>query len=63
MSVVPQHTDAARLDRALDRLLAHCELAARRSELIEQKRVSVRTRLEQELGPDLARVLLSGLAA
>ena len=63
MSAVPQHTDAARLDRALDRLLAHCELAARRSELIEEKRVSVRTRLEQELGPDLARVLLSGLAA
>ena len=63
MSAAPQHIDAARLDRALDRLLAHCELAARRAELIEQKRVSVRTRLEQELGPELTRVLLSGLAA
>jgi hypothetical protein len=63
MSAEPQHADAARLERALDRLLAHCELAARRSELIEQKRVSVRTRLEQELGPELTHVLLSGLAA
>ena len=43
--------------------LAHCELAARRAELIEQKRVSVRARLEQELGPELTHVLLSGLAA
>ena len=63
MSAAPQHTDAARLERALDRLLAHCEVAGRRAELIEQKRVSVRTRLEQELGPELTRVLLSGLAA
>jgi len=60
---VPQHTDAARLDRALDRLLAHCELATRRAELLEQKRTSVRAQLEQELGPELTRVLLSGLAA
>ena len=63
MSAAPQHTDAARLQRALDRLAAHCELAARRAEVIEQKRVSVRTRLEQELGPELTHVLLTGLAA
>jgi hypothetical protein len=31
--------------------------------VIEQKRVSVRARLEQELGPELTHVLLSGLAA
>jgi hypothetical protein len=31
--------------------------------VIEQKRVSVRARLEEELGPDLTRVLLTGLAA
>ena len=63
MSSEPQHGDAARLQRALDRLAAHCELAARRAELIEQKRALVRTQLEQELGPELTRVLLSGLAA
>jgi hypothetical protein len=63
MSAASQNTDAARLDRALDRLMAHCELAARRAELIGQKRVSVRTRLEQELGPELTRLLLTGLAA
>ena len=43
--------------------MAHCELAVRRAEVIEQKRVSVRTRLEQELGPELTHVLLTGLAA
>jgi len=63
MKAVPQHTDDARLQRALDRLDAHCELAARRSALIEQKRVSVRAQLEQELGPELTHVLLAGLAA
>jgi hypothetical protein len=62
MSAVPQHVDAARLDRALDRLAAHCELAAWRAGLIEQKRVVVRTRLEEELGPELTRMLLTGLA-
>ena len=63
MSFASQNPNAARLDRALDRLMAHCELAARRSELIEHKRVSVRTRLERELGPELTHLLLTGLAA
>ena len=63
MSGALQNTDAARLDRAFDRLMAHCELAARRAEVIEEKRLSVRTRLEQELGPELTHVLLAGLAA
>ncbi len=63
MSAAPQNQDAARRERALDRLAAHCELAARRSSVIEAKRASVRAKLEQELGPELTRVLLAGLAA
>ena len=63
MSAAPQNTDAARRERALDRLAAHCELAARRSTVIEEKRASVRARLERELGPELTSVLLAGLAA
>jgi len=63
MSVAPQPLDSARLARALDRLAAHCELAVSRTAMIEERRVSVRARLEEELGPKLARVLLSGLAA
>jgi hypothetical protein len=57
----PPHTDSARLERALDRLAAHCELAALRSEQFEQRRVSVQARLEQELGAELASRLLTGL--
>jgi hypothetical protein len=63
MTAAPQPSDIARLERALDRLAAHCELAALRATKIEERRVTVRARLEQELGPELASVLLAGLAA
>jgi hypothetical protein len=60
MSAAPQNS--ARIERALDRLADHCELTARRHARIEERRVVVRQRLEQELGPELARTLLRGLA-
>jgi hypothetical protein len=62
MRGVPWNDDPARLERALDRLAEHCELAARRTEEIEERRAAVRARLEHELGSDLTRMLLSGLA-
>jgi hypothetical protein len=52
----------ARMERALDRLAEHCELTARRNSRIEERRVAVQARLELELGSDLARTLLRGLA-
>lgn len=61
MSAAPQPFDPARIERALDRLFEHCELAGRRKALIEERRVAVRARLEQELGPELTRTLLTGL--
>jgi len=62
MSAAPPPPDSARLDRALDRLSEHCELVARMTAHIEERRLVVRVRLEQELGPELTRKLLSGLA-
>jgi hypothetical protein len=62
MSVAPQSADPARQQRALDRLAAHCELSARRSAMIEERRAQVRALLELELGPEFARTLLTGLA-
>jgi hypothetical protein len=56
-------TDPARLERALDRLADHCELTTRRQLRIEERRQVVLARLEHELGPELARVLLRGLAS
>jgi hypothetical protein len=50
------------MERALDRLAEHCELTARRNSRIEERRVAVQARLELELGSDLARTLLRGLA-
>ena len=61
MSAAPQPLDPTRLERALDRLSEHCELAGRRAALIEERRVAVRARLEQELGPKLTGTLLGGL--
>ena len=63
MSAAPQDFDAARFDRALDRLAEHCELTARRNALIEERRAAVRARLEHELGSELTRRLLAGLAS
>jgi hypothetical protein len=53
--------NSARLDRALDRLADHCEAIARMTEHIEDRRPLVRAQLEQELGPELTHVLLTGL--
>jgi hypothetical protein len=61
MRPVPDPLDPRRLDRALDRLSEHCELVARRTARVEERRVAVRARLERELGSELTRVLLSGL--
>jgi len=54
--------DPARIERALDRLAEHCELMSRRNARIEERRPAVRALLELELGPELARTLLAGLA-
>jgi hypothetical protein len=62
MRGVPQNDDPARLERALDRLAEHCELSARRSAALEEHRAAVRARLEHELGSELTRMLLAGLA-
>ena len=62
MSVSPQESEAARFQRALDRLAAHCELTASRAAVIEERRVVVRARLEHQLGSELTRTLLTGLA-
>ncbi len=61
MSAAPQPLDPSRRERALDRLFEHCELAGRRAAFIEERRVAVRARLEQELGPELTGKLLGGL--
>jgi hypothetical protein len=62
MSAAPQEFDAARYDRALDRLAEHCELQAMRTAAIEERRTVVRARLEHELGSELTHRLLTGLA-
>jgi hypothetical protein len=62
VSVAPQPVDPARLDRALDRLAAHCEVVGRMSAPIDQRRPNVQAQLERELGPELTRTLLAGVA-
>jgi hypothetical protein len=62
MRGVPENDDPARLERALDRLAEHCDLTARRTTVIDERRAAVRARLEHELGSELTRKLLSGLA-
>ncbi len=62
MNAASQPSDAARLDRALDRLAEHCELYSRRNAAIEERRATVRERLDRELGPELASILLAGLS-
>ena len=62
MCAAPEPVDAARQQRAIVRLQEACEIVGRRTVAIEKRRVEVRERLEQELGPELARKLLSGLA-
>jgi hypothetical protein len=63
MNVAPQPMDPARLDRALDRLAAHCEVVGRMTRHIEERRPQVRAQLERELGPELTQKLLAGLSS
>jgi hypothetical protein len=63
MTVAPRDNDAARFERALDRLADHCELTAKRNAAIEERRAVVRARLEHELGSELTSRLLAGLAS
>jgi hypothetical protein len=63
VDVAPQSLDAARMERALDRLADHCEVVARLTAQVEERRVVVRERLEQELGAELTQRLLTGLVA
>jgi hypothetical protein len=63
MYAAPEPLDSARVDRALDRLWEHCDVVSRLTAHVEERRPIVRERLEQELGPELTRVLLRGLAA
>jgi hypothetical protein len=58
-----RQSDQARNRRALDRIAEHCELSARRAAAIDDRRTQVRARLEHELGPELTRALLTGLAS
>jgi hypothetical protein len=62
MSFAPE-LDAARLDRALDRLAEPCEAIGRMTMAIEERRPQVRAELERELGPELTRTVLAGLVA
>lgn len=62
MGVAPEHLDPARLDRALDRLAAHCEVVGRMTRHVEERRPHVRAQLERELGPELTQKLLAGLS-
>jgi hypothetical protein len=51
------------MERALDRLADHCEVVARLTAHVDERRLVVRERLEQELGAELTQRLLSGLVA
>jgi hypothetical protein len=62
MSAAPQPFGPERLERALDRLQVHCDLVGRMTDAVEEHRADVRARLEQELGPELTRRLLTGLS-
>ncbi len=63
VSAAQEPIDPERLDRALDRLYAHCELVGRRTVQIEERRAAVRAELERRLGTELTRTLLTGLAS
>jgi hypothetical protein len=62
MNAAPQPLDPARRERALDRLHEHTLLVGRLT-ADGRRRDAVRLRLEHELGPELARLLISGLSA
>jgi hypothetical protein len=63
MGVPPEPRDTGRIDRALDRLAEHCDAIGRMTAALEERRPQVRAQLESELGPELTRTLLAGLAA
>jgi hypothetical protein len=62
MNAAPQPMDAARLERALDRLHEHTMLVGRMT-ADGGRRAAVRIRLEHELGPELTRLLITGLSS
>jgi hypothetical protein len=62
MNAVPHPMDAARLERALDRLHEHTVLVGRMT-ADGGRRAAVRVRLEHELGPELTKLLITGLSA
>jgi len=62
VNAAPDPFDPARLDRALDRIAEHCEVVARLTARVEERRPVVRKQLEQELGLELTNKLLAGLA-
>ncbi|HZO62943.1 MAG TPA: hypothetical protein VFB35_08170 [Gaiellaceae bacterium] len=63
MTAADSDMDAARLTRALDRLAEACDVNASRNAAIEARRAAIRAQLERELGSELARKLLTGLAS
>ena len=62
MSAALEWVDADRVDRALRRLYGDCQLVSWVT-TVDEQRAPVRERLEQALGPDLTRLLITGLAA
>ena len=62
MRGVPRNDEPARLDRAHHHLAEPCVMTARRTAAVEERRAAVRARLEHELGSELTRMLIAGLA-
>jgi hypothetical protein len=62
MTAAAESIEPDRLDRAFLRLQAHCELVGRLTD-VDDPRPSARVRLERELGPDLARLLVAALTS
>jgi hypothetical protein len=62
MSAAPEPIEPRRLERALERIQADCELMDRMT-AVDDGRPSVQDRLEQEIGRELTTILLIGLTA
>ena len=61
MRAAPEPLDLSRRERALSRLVEHCELAGERAAFIEERRAAVRARLDEKLGSELTHKLLASL--
>ena len=62
MRGVPRNDEPARLDRARERRGEHSELSPQPTAAGEVRGAAVRARLERELGSELTRMLIAGLA-